>query len=213
MVSPLTYGSQYLKYLHYYASLHGLTLDCCIAGGAVRDTLLETPVKDIDIFYAFSYTISNTKTKRKEFHEHFKTLFKGQKLNQIMKVGQMVSYNATNVPIISILEVEKEPYPVQFIQTKPSTREIPFGVGVCSTFDFSICQAYYTIEQGIKTLPTFEAATERQELRQLLVNRTETSLLKRIIRLKKKFPDYELILHDDLQNAESIRQQVEEALV
>ncbi len=33
--------------------------DCCIAGGAIRDSLLFKPIKDIDVFYTLPYIFGN----------------------------------------------------------------------------------------------------------------------------------------------------------
>src|SRR3954451_8932943 len=102
-----------------------------IAGGAVRDTLLERPIKDIDLFLSDAYTENAAKLLRSEFG--------------FVKVGEWKQYlGFSDAAITRLAKFEKadETIPVCLIglsqERFKSKMEMQSNI---ARFDFGICMA------------------------------------------------------------------------
>jgi len=189
MVSPLKYADTVLLRVNEAMKYYGVPKHSCIAGGLVRDTLLGVEVKDIDVFI---------NTDNQDVTQMIGRIYKKYPVRNIVKTGSMVQYAVTNIPIISIVEVAKEPWPIQFIFTKflmsPLEPTFSYCQKVVSTFDFDICQAYRYGGYSF-TSNDFDRAQASNTMTQLCVNRSKQSLIKRIKRLRTKYPSWTLVLN------------------
>jgi hypothetical protein len=116
--------------LKQYDALLGSIQDLCatahIAGGAVRDTLLERPIKDIDLFLAEDATDEAAKLLRSKFG--------------YVKVGEWATYEGFSDPAVARLakfERADETIPFCLIAlVKPKSMDVNV-----QRFDFGICMA------------------------------------------------------------------------
>jgi hypothetical protein len=111
-----------------------------IAGGAVRDTLLERPIKDIDVFMPDTATDAAAKLLRHEFG--------------YVKVGEWAQYLGFSDPAIARLakfEKADETMPISLIGLSAKVKGIEDNL---SRFDFGICMAAWDGEKVI-ALPEY----------------------------------------------------------
>jgi hypothetical protein len=116
-----------------------------IAGGAVRDTLLERPIKDIDVFLHYAYIDEAARQLRSEFG--------------YVKVGEWTQYLGFSDPIISGLakfEKADEATPISLIGLNAEGADVELNL---YRFDFGICMAAWDGEKVI-TLPEYRRDLE-----------------------------------------------------
>jgi hypothetical protein len=126
-----------------------------IAGGAVRDTLLERPIKDVDLFLnggPFQSTLQDAaKLLRSDFG--------------FVKVGEWVQYEGFSDPaVVAVAKFEKadETIPVCLIGLNPLYDFRPRGMlDNLSRFDFGICMAAWDGDE-VYTAPEYKTDIERK---------------------------------------------------
>jgi hypothetical protein len=135
---------------HYRSILEALhqALPCKphIAGGAVRDTILERPIRDVDIFLHAAAADTAAKLLRSDFG--------------YVKVGEWVRYEMFSDPMVArVAKFEKadETIPVCLIGLK---EDLDPEENV-SRFDFGACMAFWTGEK-VKTTDAFKRDIEQQ---------------------------------------------------
>jgi hypothetical protein len=124
------------KYDAILGSLQDLCATAHIAGGAVRDTILDRPIKDIDVFLANDATDEAALLLRSKFG--------------YVKVGEWVSYELFSDPDVSRVarfERADETVPICLIGLKSPK---PMDVNV-ERFDFGICMAAWDGHDVYKT--------------------------------------------------------------
>lgn len=120
------------QYQSLLAALREVSPDAHIAGGAVRDTLLDRPIKDIDLFLDNQHIVEAAKLLRTKFG--------------YVKVGEWTSYGEFSDPaVIQLAKFEKadETIPVCLIGLDKAYTL----AGNVSRFDFGICMAAFDGEQ------------------------------------------------------------------
>jgi hypothetical protein len=133
-----------MRTVHYYNNiLEALQrqLSGCphIAGGAVRDTILERPIRDVDIFVRFDTAETAAATLRSDFG--------------YVKVGEWQQYNKFSDPIIAcVAKFEKadETIPICIIALK---RGLTPDENI-TRFDFGVCMAAWA-DGELTTSPQF----------------------------------------------------------
>ncbi len=117
-----------------------------IGGGAVRDTLLERPIRDVDLFLEAAATDGAACVLRSRFG--------------YVKVGEWESYEMFSDPaVIRVAKFEKadETIPVCLIGLKyPRMMQANLG-----RFDFGICMAAWNGEE-VYTAPEYKTDIERK---------------------------------------------------
>jgi len=101
-----------------------------IAGGAVRDSLLERPIKDVDLFLDVGYTDEAAALMRSQFG--------------FVKVGEWKSYEMFSDPAVArVAKFEKadETIPVCLIGLMPLALGLRGMQANLERFDFGICMA------------------------------------------------------------------------
>lgn len=133
--------------------------NCCptahIGGGAVRDTLLERPIKDIDLFLDADCTDQAAALMRSQF--------------SFVKVGEWKSYEMFSDPaVVRVARFEKadETTPVCLIGLKPlydeyDARRPRRMHDNLARFDFGICMAGWDGEK-VYTAPEYRTDIERK---------------------------------------------------
>ena len=115
-----------------------------IAGGAVRDTLLERPIRDVDVFLSEGATNAAASLLRSQFG--------------FVKVGEWESYEMFSDPAVSrVAKFEKadETIPVCLIGLKyPRTMQDNLA-----RFDFGVCMAGWDGEE-VYTAPEYKTDIE-----------------------------------------------------
>jgi hypothetical protein len=116
-----------------------------IGGGAVRDTLLERPIKDIDVFLHDGHSDEAARLLRSQFG--------------FVKVGEWKQYLGFSDPAIARLakfEKADETTPISLIGLSAEVEGIEDNL---SRFDFGICMAAWTGEKII-TMPKYRRDLE-----------------------------------------------------
>jgi len=197
MINPNS--EEYIKLFRYvYTELHShgivdsLTI---LAGGAVRDMILNKPVKDLDIF------ISTLHTTNAE--EKFRRLAFKQKLSFINKSRDIVSnHYPDNFVVYDLVSLNGTELlkPVQIIfHNKPV-------YNLVASFDYEFCRAYMKTSGRIVTFNEFDYAIKTKiceyKSKPILGNKllpvgVRERALSRIVQrhrgFKEKFPDFEFI--------------------
>lgn len=138
-----------------------------IAGGAIRDTLLEKPIKDVDFFVRANITTPDIFYLSCNTGESFKFVREGEE------------YDDANLIVYSSQPDKR--FQVIFISDKKTVEEY------VEDFDLSICKCYYKHGYGIVTHPEFDKTVEDKIIR---CDRDTTYERRKMI--VGKFPDYGL---------------------
>jgi hypothetical protein len=131
-------------------TIRGLDPSAHIAGGAVRDTLLERPIKDIDLFLGEFFTNEAAALLRSQFG--------------YVKVGEWKSYEMFSDPaVVRVAKFEKadETIPLCLIGLHHELREGRTMQENLDRFDFGICMAGWDGTE-VYTAPEYKADIERK---------------------------------------------------
>ena len=134
------------RYNSMLGAIQALDATAHIAGGAVRDTLLERPIRDVDVFLSEGATNAAAGLLRSQFG--------------FVKVGEWESYEVFSDPAVSrVAKFEKadETIPVCLIGLKhPRTMQENLA-----RFDFGVCMAGWDGEE-VYTAEEYKTDIERQ---------------------------------------------------
>jgi hypothetical protein len=133
-VKMLTTVSDYTTIL---AKLQQIAPEAHIAGGAVRDTILEKPIHDIDVFMAEGHVDEAAALLRPAC--------------KYVKVGEWKQYLGFSDPAmtrVAKFEKAEETIPVCIIGLKPSWES---AVENLSRFDFGVCMAAFNGSEFLRT--------------------------------------------------------------
>lgn len=153
-----------------------------VAGGAPRNWMMGEPANDIDIY--FTNPISKELVHKIADREELRFLGK-----QYDRYGMVKG-------ITSVVEANIQETKVQFITTKRFgyTKE-QFAQSIFDSFDFGICKIGWTPD-GYITTPEFHNDRCNKKLtidiEKLSKHNSFLSLPKRLIKMKKYYPDHEL---------------------
>jgi hypothetical protein len=131
-------------------TIRGLDPSAHIAGGAVRDTLLERTIKDVDLFLDAGCTDEAAALMRSQF--------------SFVKVGEWKSYAMFSDPaVVRVARFEKadESIPVCLIGLSHLWREERTMQENLARFDFGICMAGWDGEE-VYTAREYKTDTERK---------------------------------------------------
>ncbi|MET4313539.1 hypothetical protein [Bradyrhizobium sp. RT4b] len=134
------------------AAIKGLDPSAHIAGGAVRDTLLERPIRDIDLFLSVGCTYDAAKVLRSEFG--------------FVKVGEWKSYAMFSDPaVVQVARFEKadEEIPVCLIGLSHDWmegRKMTMQENL-ARFDFGVCMAGWDGHE-VYTAPQYKRDVEQK---------------------------------------------------
>jgi hypothetical protein len=135
------------RYNSILSTMRGLCPTAHIAGGAVRDSLLERPIKDIDLFLDDAHSDAAAALLRSQFG--------------FVRVGEWKQYQDFSDPAIARLakfEKADESTPICLIGLSAEVAGIEDNL---SRFDFGICMGAWTGEQVI-TMPQYRRDLEAQ---------------------------------------------------
>jgi hypothetical protein len=119
------------------ASLQQIAPEAHIAGGAVRDTILEKPIHDIDVFMADEHVEAAAACLRMT--------------HSYVKVGEWTRYEGFSDPAMSrVAKFEKadETIPICVIGLRPDYAEPRENI---ARFDFGVCMTAFDGETTIRT--------------------------------------------------------------
>jgi len=117
--------SSVLSRVH-FSNAHVNFIKCTIAGGAIRDMLLQKPVADIDVFY-------EGELDDKKLSTWFKTV---KTTDTTYPDGFNVTYKVSWATI---------PVPIQLIQVKNIDKHI-------ESFPSPLCRVQYDVKKGLKNI-------------------------------------------------------------
>ena len=132
-------------YADLLAELQTIAPSAHIAGGAVRDTLLEKPIRDVDVFMDNEHVEEAAKVLRSRLG--------------FVKVGAWVQYEGFSDPAMTcVAKFEKadETIPVCIIGLKSWCAAPDANI---ARFDFGVCMAAFDGENTIRA-PEFDADVE-----------------------------------------------------
>lgn len=164
----------------------------CIAGGAIRDTILEGNIKDVDIFIPVTVPHWNLFGADQAFiydcQDTLKRMFVGYdiKLDESSVYGVASADNASR-DLYSILKLQKA-FLYDLILCTPAACDV-------STFDINICQCKF---DG-KNLEYTEACIDGwlySYIQVMNMNRSDRNE-RRVERLKHKYPEFSVREYDD----------------
>jgi Poly A polymerase head domain len=138
------------RYNPILTAIRGLDPTAHIAGGAVRDTLLERPIKDIDLFLGNAATDEAAALLRSQFG--------------FVKVGEWKQYAMFSDPAVArVARFEKadEVTPVCLIGLHHEWREERTMQENLARFDFAVCMAGWDGEK-VYTAPEYKADIEQK---------------------------------------------------
>jgi hypothetical protein len=130
-------------------TIRGLDPSAHIGGGAVRDTLLERPIKDVDLFLGCGPGQSILQDAAKLLRSDF----------GFVKVGEWKNYEMFSDPaVVAVAKFEKadETIPICLIGLKRAARGMPNN---CRRFDFGICMAAWDGDK-IHVAPEYKTDVE-----------------------------------------------------
>jgi len=122
-----------------------------IGGGAVRDTLLERPIRDVDLFLDAGCTDEAAALMRSQFG--------------FVKVGEWKNYEMFSDPaVVRVAKFEKadETIPVCLIGLNHEWREERTMQENLARFDFGICMAGWDGSEVYYTAPEYQRDIERK---------------------------------------------------
>jgi hypothetical protein len=131
-------------------TIRGFDPTAHIAGGAVRDTLLERPIRDIDLFLSETFTDDAAKVMRAKFG--------------FVKVGEWESYGMFSDPaVVRVARFEKadERIPVCLIGLHPERRETRTMAENLARFDFGVCMCGWDGNE-VYTAPKYKRDIEQK---------------------------------------------------
>lgn len=113
---------------------------CIVAGGAPRDWYFGNCANDIDVYIWQQHSTQCSKIRQLKYA--------GFDCSPVGYEGNRELYEKNSM-IEGVFSVSSHEFPVQIISLNKAT------YGVVDTFPFSICQAWYTPEQGIQLEKNF----------------------------------------------------------
>lgn len=151
-----------------------------IAGGALRDLITNTQIKDVDIFIPIQ-SVYDLELEAQVIWDTFP--------GQDIKLDKFSMYGG---------KVEKDQDRDIFAVFKYQRGDTKFDLILCSknaisiqTFDINICQILFDGE-NLRTTKAFTDGIENKQLKIMNVNRTDRNKA-RMGRLKAKYPTYEVV--------------------
>lgn len=149
--------------------------DICVAGGAIRDTLLGKPVKDIDVFYTGTIYLDDTS----ELAKHY-----GMKWDTDEDEVDTVTYKDSNIEVTPTnLLFQDIPYPVQLIGVKGESLE--HIMDLIAGFPCGLSKVCLTQEGGLCVWPEF---LQNEFFK--IVSYTPETPAKYKAKIQKKYPEY-----------------------
>lgn len=154
-----------------------------IAGGALRDLILDVPIKDVDIFIPVECFEFDTVAAMfpKKLCRNDDVLNSEPWLHPDHEYGRTANKEDTGRNIHVIYQWESETTKYDFIFCSPEAADV-------NTFDINICQVSYD-GTTINSTEAFLKGTVERHIQVLNVNRTDRNK-KRMDRMRTKFPDF-----------------------
>lgn len=140
--------------------------DSIVAGGAIRDMLLEKEIADIDVFITGEVTEKSLKTFFDKVEECDNGMYEESKFNVMFKCS-----------------VAGIPVPIQIIQVKGSIEEH------INAFPCSLSRVFYTREEGLVGI-TYSFLWQAQK-GQLFFDKKVN--MQYVDKMTKKFPDFKVM--------------------
>lgn len=151
-----------------------------IAGGALRDTINNRPVKDVDIFIPIS-----THEPLETVYEDIWDMFAGENIVlDCHSVYGLKTKEDQDRDIFAIFKLKTDNWNYDLIVCAQHACSI-------HTFDINLCQVAFDGTE-LKYTMDFKLACENKELKIMNINRTDRNA-KRLQRLQEKYPDFTVI--------------------
>ena len=149
--------------------------DICVAGGAIRDTLLGKPVKDIDVFFTGELDLDD----ESELAKHY-----GLEWNTDDPIVDSTSYEDSPISVMkSTLSFKDIEYPVQLIQIHGTSLE-----DIVAQVDAFPCGLSKAILQEDGTLSLASDFLQNEYFK--IVSYKPDSPMKYKNKLQQKYPEY-----------------------
>lgn len=170
------------------AFLKSLDIEWCIAGGFIRDTLNERPIKDIDIYISFTGS-KNIREEIRNVETSLQTFIHGNinhKYAGICRFEPIKKSEYTNPKILKVDEASisdgRDVMAFNFIYIDDTIDEF------IDSFDIGLCKVYYTPNTGIVYHIDYIKDVENKTITVY----TSAGNLNHLFRVSKKYPEFKI---------------------